>query len=105
MANWTKTMTIGEFVEWLKKGANWWKDTIPRRIGQFLDEVVPSEDRDREVTIKYKSGSQGQAPFNFFYYFRWEVKGYRLPVDFWQDNIADIVIRNTDDGFEISARS
>ena len=98
-------MSLKEFVEWLKRGANWWKDSIPRRVGRFLDEIIPPDDRDLEVTVKYRSGASGQAPFNFFYFFRWEVKGYRLPVDFWCDTVVDVVIYNTDDGFEISARS
>ena len=105
MADWTQKTTLGEFVDWLKRGANWWKDSIPRRAGQFLDSIIPPEDRCVEVHVHYRSGSHGQAPWNFYYFFRWEVKGYRLPKDFWRDDVVDVVIYNTDDGFEISARS
>lgn len=71
-------MTLGQFIEEMKKGWGFVRPWRVMAIGQALDRVVPEELRSIRVLVKYCRGSYGWGP-DFRYTYRWAVKGVQLP--------------------------
>lgn len=97
-----KTMTLGQFIEEMKKGYGFRMPTYVKFIGNELERRFNDDDKEKEVTVKYTSDHVGEGP-NFMYRFIWEVSGIQSPFEDGEKiiEVNNVRVRNTENGFQI----
>ncbi|WP_238803325.1 helix-turn-helix domain-containing protein [Anoxybacillus sp. LAT_26] len=97
-----KTMTLGQFIEEMKKGYGFYMPTYVKSIGNELERRFNDDDKEKEVTVKYTSDHVGEGP-NFMYRFIWEVSGIQSTFEDGEKIIGvnNVRVRNTENGFQI----
>lgn len=98
-----KKMTLKEFVDWMKRGADFVRPYIPNKIGSNLEEVLKDYlNDDREVVVRFFDMGEGDGP-NFHYVFRWEIEGVSLP-EFLRKK-SQYIAEIKDNGFVVQVRA
>lgn len=97
-----KTMTLGQFIEEMKKGYGFYMPTYVKSIGNELERRFNDDDKEKEVTVKYTSDHVGEGS-NFMYRFIWEVSGIQSTFEDGEKIIGvnNVRVRNTENGFQI----
>lgn len=73
-------MTLGEFIKRMKNGWGFARPFHVVQIAETLEEIIPQEDYLKEVQVKFIYRTTGSGPTHRYHY-RWEVRGYKLPVE------------------------
>jgi len=72
-------MTLGQFIDKMKRGWGFWNPFYVTWNGETLERFfINSSDLDKVVEVEFISDSVGYAP-NFHYRYTWNVKGTNLP--------------------------
>lgn len=97
-----KTMTLGQFIEEMKKGYGFYMPSYVKAIGNELERRFNDDDKEKEVTVKYTSDHVGEGP-NFMYRFIWEVSGVQSTFEDGEKIIGvnNVRVRNMENGFQI----
>ena len=95
-------MTLGQFIEEMKKGYGFYMSSYVKLIGDELDKRFGDREKEKEVIVKYKDDHVGEGR-NFMYRYIWEVSGIQSPFEDGEKIIGvnNVRVRNTENGFTI----
>ena len=97
-----KVMTLGQFIEEMKKGYGFAMSTYVKLVGKELEGRFNDSDKEKEVIVKYKDDHVGEGP-DFMYRYIWEINGIESPFEDGEKiiGVSNVRVRNTENGFMI----